>query len=317
MESARSMPRYRVASSGSAAATAPYAPSTWNQQPCSAATSAMAASGSTTPVFTVPALATTHTGSSPAARSAAIAVRSAPTSMRYSRSTGTSRRASLPRPSSSTARRMQEWASLDAYIVGCLAAARRPRRRVPGNLASRQPASATRFAMDPPLTSSPPAPRGRPTSCASQCITVSPTCTAIWLVPAQLFLSVAAISSAAMPMGCGGELMNPHQRRWPTPSGYGTISRSMRSRMPSSETPWRGRGSARQRATSSSGGRVYAGISGRRSQCRTATSAARSSSARNCCGSRSGAARPAPVGVIARSRASPEPAGTGDPGNRS
>jgi len=62
----------------------------------------------------VPALATTQTGPSPALRSAAIISRNAVTSIRYSRSTGTRRSASVPRPSSSTARRTQEWASVDA-----------------------------------------------------------------------------------------------------------------------------------------------------------------------------------------------------------
>ena len=125
----------------------------------------------------------------------------------------------MPRPRSSTARRMQECASLDAYTAGALARACRPRPRVPGSLASRAAASATRFAMEPPETSSPPVPRGWPSSSASHSITLSSTCTAIWLVPAQLLLSVVATRSAATPSGCGDELMNPHQRRWPIPMG--------------------------------------------------------------------------------------------------
>jgi hypothetical protein len=84
----------------------PYAPSTWNHTSRSAQTSAISSSGSIAPVETVPALATTATGRTPAATSCSIAARSAGTDIRYASSASMVRTASVPSPSMSAARRV-------------------------------------------------------------------------------------------------------------------------------------------------------------------------------------------------------------------
>jgi hypothetical protein len=84
-------------------AGAPYAPSTCSHTPWRSHTSATSASGSIAPVFTVPALATTATGSAPIAMSSASIASRAVERMRSASSTGTVRICALPIPSSSTA----------------------------------------------------------------------------------------------------------------------------------------------------------------------------------------------------------------------
>ena len=81
-ESARSMPANRGRRSSASIAGPPYAASTWNQRSSSRQTSAISSSGSTTPVETVPAFATTAIGWMPAAPSSAIAARSSSTRIR-------------------------------------------------------------------------------------------------------------------------------------------------------------------------------------------------------------------------------------------
>jgi hypothetical protein len=84
---------------------------TCSQTPASAATVAIASSGSTAPVEVVPAFATTQIGSRPAARSDAIAVRSAAGSSRRSRSTATR---SSPTPSALAALATEKCVSAEA-----------------------------------------------------------------------------------------------------------------------------------------------------------------------------------------------------------
>ena len=88
---------------GTAAANAPYAPSTWNHTPASRQISAISESGSTAPVLTDPAVPITIIGRSPASRSRSSAVRSAPVSMRRSAPVGIQRMASVPTPARSVA----------------------------------------------------------------------------------------------------------------------------------------------------------------------------------------------------------------------
>ncbi len=73
-------------------------------------TSAMAATGSTLVVDVVPTVATTATGRKPAARSSAIAARSAPGGMRKLASHGMRRSASWPKPARITPLSMEECA---------------------------------------------------------------------------------------------------------------------------------------------------------------------------------------------------------------
>ena len=144
---------------GTAAAGAPYAPSTCSQTPASAATVASASSGSTAPVDVVPALATTQIGNRPAARSEAIAVRSAAGSSRRSRSTATG---SNPTPSAVAALATEKCVSADAYT-------RIARRSSSGPVTARSAtSSAVRLAADPPLTRIPVAASSNPTNSPSQ-----------------------------------------------------------------------------------------------------------------------------------------------------
>ena len=103
IESARSMPENRGFSSGTIAASAPYAPSAWNHSDSRAQKSAIASSGSTAPVLTVPALPTTIAGRNPAARSAATAFSSSSMRIRKRPSVGIFRSWFVPMPSRSTA----------------------------------------------------------------------------------------------------------------------------------------------------------------------------------------------------------------------
>ena len=68
-------------------ASAPKAPSTWNQSPSTLQISASAIKSSVAPVFTVPAVPITQNGRNPAARSAAMASCNSSTRIRYSEST--------------------------------------------------------------------------------------------------------------------------------------------------------------------------------------------------------------------------------------
>ena len=99
---------------GASTPIAPNAPSTCSHSASAAARSARAAMSSMAPTSTVPAEATNRQGVKPAAWSAAIAALKAARSIRWSASTPITRRASLPSPDISMARRMQEWAPVEA-----------------------------------------------------------------------------------------------------------------------------------------------------------------------------------------------------------
>ncbi len=88
----------------------PYAASTCSQHPSSAQTSAMGSSGSIAPVFVVPAEATTMKGMLPAARSSAIVLRSASTSICSSGVTGTARTFPAGNPAREAAFGTEAWA---------------------------------------------------------------------------------------------------------------------------------------------------------------------------------------------------------------
>ena len=88
----------------------PYAPSTCSQAPCPDATRCRAGRSSTAPVLVLPAAATTHHGTSPAAASAAIASASASGRIRNRSSIATSWMRSIP--ISRSARPTDEWASV-------------------------------------------------------------------------------------------------------------------------------------------------------------------------------------------------------------
>ena len=141
---------------GPAAATiramAPYAPSTWNQSRSRAQKSASASSGSTAPVFTVPAVPTTIAGRRPRARSSATAsrerVHAEAERVVGGRSCGGGAcrcRGGPPpcRRRSGPGRRRRRRAAGGSP-------ARPSSRTLPGVIARRAAASAMKFAMDPP-----------------------------------------------------------------------------------------------------------------------------------------------------------------------
>ena len=82
---------------------------------CSRAMTAISSSGSTAPVLTVPALATTASGVFPAIVSSAIAARSESALIRKRASTGMSRRFSRPSPSSAT-----DFGNGHVYLTRCI-----------------------------------------------------------------------------------------------------------------------------------------------------------------------------------------------------
>ena len=140
---------------GAAAAGSPYAPSTCSQTPRSAQTSASSSIGSIAPVSVVPAVATTATGSIPAARSRSMAAAVSAARIRRLLVDG-QRRGRRPRRGPAPRR------------PGRPSSAPRPssRRRpvgppgrrgaTPGMARSRAAASAVRFEIVPPLVNAPP-----------------------------------------------------------------------------------------------------------------------------------------------------------------
>src|SRR4051812_24636355 len=107
-ESARSAPSRIDSYPGTIAATPAYAASTCSQIDSRAQMSAIAATGSMLVDDVVPTVATTATGSQPAARSCAIASASASARMRNELSLAIFLSESCPRPSTMTALSMDE-----------------------------------------------------------------------------------------------------------------------------------------------------------------------------------------------------------------
>ncbi len=149
----------RVRQSGSTAAMAPYAPSTCSHSPSSSHKSASSSSGSIAPVPTVPALATTQNGRLPSRRSAAMALRSAGTSISKRSLAGMTCTPAPPMPSSSAAFRAQVCPSDDMYITNCGRPVCRPSSRTfqPSAAAAQCRAAARHVsvAIEPPLTKNP------------------------------------------------------------------------------------------------------------------------------------------------------------------
>ena len=128
-------------------------------------------SGSTSPVFTSPALPTTATGVQPAAISASMAPPAPPTSMRPVASSAMAHRFRRPSPSTPSARCTTWWVAVLAYTRGSGMAAtpssegRSPRRSPACCRAAPMPA---RLAVDPPAVKLPANVGGKPRSSTSQ-----------------------------------------------------------------------------------------------------------------------------------------------------
>ena len=123
-----------------------------------AAERAIAGSGSTAPVLTDPAVPTTRHGTSPAATSASICRRSASTSMRSCASVGIQRidaGAEAGEVRGLLNPRVRFGRGIDAKLCRRLPPTPCSRTSQPA-FAARAARSTTKFAMLPPLTSSPP-----------------------------------------------------------------------------------------------------------------------------------------------------------------
>ena len=198
-ESASPIPSNRARTEGAIAASAPYAPSACSHNPSFRATPAISPIRSTAPVPAVPALATTTAGANPAARSSRTIRPSAASSIRSSASSGTSRTG--PIASSRAAFLTEKCVSSVAYTA-------------PLPFIARAAANPPRFAIDPPLTSSPIPPAGIPISSPSHS-TVSRSisvATGPDRHPVTLMFNTAWIRLAAAATATPGDATYPKNR---------------------------------------------------------------------------------------------------------
>ncbi len=85
--------------------------------------------------------------------------------------------------------------------------------------------SATRLAIEPPLTSSPLACAGKPSISLNQSITCASTRGPAWSPPPICGFIPAASISASIPSGVPGPITQPQKRGWLLPMLYGTTVR--------------------------------------------------------------------------------------------
>ncbi len=249
------MPSTRCAVRGESAANSPKAPSTWNQAPWRAASSAMSTSGSKSPAFTSPALPITIAGApSRSASAASIAARSTrPTASRES-----FRTLARPTPSIPSAFTSLGWVyPLPSTVIGGAAARPSSSTSTPARSAHQRRAhpSATKFAIVAPVVSTPPQVAGRPNSSFSQSIATCSSRPARGRRPTRPGSGRAPIVSQSAPSAAG---VVPPSTKWknlgPAECTAPSIPAISSSNAATAPTPCSGSGPPKPAATSSARG---------------------------------------------------------------
>ena len=207
-ESARATPSSTASrSSGTIAATPPYAPSTCSHIPSRRQTSAIARTGSMLVVLVVPTVATAAIGRKPAARSRVIASARRSGRMRKAPSVSMCTTFRWPSPSAIAPLSTDECDCVEQYtrIAGTSGRPARPRSRTSSPAASRAAASASIVEMDAVSVIVPNHSPSSPMSCRSQSSATCSSSVALGLVFHSIPLTLSAAASSS-PMTPGAEL---------------------------------------------------------------------------------------------------------------